>query len=123
MATSAEHATQLPSSSTFSFSAPFPLPKPASASSAPQPKQRRVSLALPSSPRLFPAFHFRDDTGVGVHSGESSSSLGPEKKGKMRRIETDRLEEEIVQMSGPSEKKMRKKWTTEETQMLVDGSG
>ncbi|KAH9919615.1 uncharacterized protein B0H18DRAFT_1086606 [Fomitopsis serialis] len=121
MATSAEHATQLPSSSTFSFSAPFPLPKPASASSAPQPKQRRVSLALPSSPRLFPAFHFRDDTGVGVHSGESSSSLGPEKKGKMRRIETDPLEEEVVQMSGLSEKKMRKKWTTEETQMLVDG--
>ncbi|KZT68621.1 hypothetical protein DAEQUDRAFT_692283 [Daedalea quercina L-15889] len=122
MAASTEHVTQLPSSSTFSFSAPFPLPTPASASPVSSAlKQRRVSLALPSSPRLFPAFHFRDDTGVGVHSGESSSSLGPEKKGKMRRIESDRLDEEVVQLTGPSEKKIRKKWTTEETQMLVDG--
>ncbi|TFY67224.1 hypothetical protein EVJ58_g1781 [Rhodofomes roseus] len=122
MAASAEHAAQLPSTSTFSFSAPFPLPPATTASSVSSAlKQRRVSLALPSSPRLFPAFNFRDDTGVGVHSGEPSSGLGPEKKGKMRRIESDHPEEDMVQMTGPSEKKIRKKWTTEETQMLVDG--
>lgn len=123
MATSTEHATQLPSTSTFSFSAPFPLSASTSVSSAASPlKQRRVSLALPSSPRLFPAFNFRDDTGVGVHSAaDSSSTASSEKKGKMRRIESDRPDEDILQLPGPSEKKMRKKWTTEETQMLVDG--
>lgn len=123
MAASAERATQLPSTSTFSFSAPFPLSASTSASSAPSPlKQRRVSLALPSSPRLFPAFSFRDDTGVGVHSAaDSSSTTSSEKKGKMRRIESDRPDEDVLQLSGPSEKKMRKKWTTDETQMLVDG--
>ncbi|KDQ23614.1 hypothetical protein PLEOSDRAFT_1026837, partial [Pleurotus ostreatus PC15] len=40
--------------------------------------------------------------------------LLPEKRGKMRRI--------AKSAAGPSsEKKQRKKWTTEETQMLVDG--
>ncbi|KAI0729161.1 hypothetical protein C8Q72DRAFT_952112 [Fomitopsis betulina] len=120
MAASAERATQLPSTSTFSFSAPFPLSASTSVSSAPSPlKQRRVSLALPSSPRLFPAFSFRDDTGVGVHSAADSSSS--EKKGKMRRIESDHQDDDVLQLTGPSEKKMRKKWTTDETQMLVDG--
>ena len=123
MVASAEHATQLPSTSTFSFSAPFPLPPSTSVSSAASPlKQRRVSLALASSPRLFPAFNFRDDTGVGVHSAaDSSSTASSEKKGKMRRIESDRPDEDALQLSGPSEKKMRKKWTAEETNMLVDG--
>ena len=39
----------------------------------------------------------------------------------MRRIESDRPDEDALQLPGPSEKKMRKKWTAEETNMLVDG--
>ncbi|TEB23076.1 hypothetical protein FA13DRAFT_1818637 [Coprinellus micaceus] len=37
-------------------------------------KQRRVSLALPSSPRVVEGWSFRDDTGLGVTAGESSAS-------------------------------------------------
>jgi hypothetical protein len=40
----------------------------------------------------------------------------PEKRGKMRKIDGDGTASEPV-----AEKKQRKKWTTEETQMLVDG--
>lgn len=114
-----EFSSKVPSSSTFSFTAPFPVSQSASSSSAAH-KQRRVSLALPSSPRLFPAWSFRDDTGLGVHSGDPTS-LVPEKKGKMRRIENsnDRPDDDLAQPQ--LEKKPRKKWTTEETQMLVKG--
>lgn len=43
----------------------------------------------------------------------------PEKRGKMRKIAIETMESE---MSEPAaEKKQRKKWTAEETQMLVDG--
>ncbi|KAJ7572661.1 hypothetical protein C8J56DRAFT_874906 [Mycena floridula] len=85
-------------STTFSFKAPFPATT----------KQRRVSLALPSSPRLVPAWDFRDDTGLGSHVPEC---LMPEKRGKMRKIAPE----------GDDEKRPRKKWSEEETKMLVDG--
>lgn len=81
--------------STFSFTAPFP--------SSSGPKQRRVSLATPASEREVPAFKFRDDTGL--------PSPSDERRGKVRRLTSP----------APPEKKARKKWTMEETQMLVEG--
>ena len=179
----------LPTTSTFSFTAPYPasvsqpplhppfkLPSSTSTPTSPTSLkgQRRVSLALPSSPRQFSAWSFRDDTTlrVGNHSNEgvgSSSALLPEKKGKIRRISDDddvNLDGErappmfglttlppsatlntvpplptacsstAAEASGsynpksstvpsPSSadlpKKLRKKWTIEETQMLVNG--
>ncbi|OCH87178.1 hypothetical protein OBBRIDRAFT_736609 [Obba rivulosa] len=113
-----EPSSCLPSTSTFSFTAPFPTTStPPSSSSL---KQRRVSLALPSSPRLFPAWSFRDDTGVGVHSADSPGSV-PEKKGKMRKIAASSDKSEDEPTPAQPEKKQRKKWTAEETQMLVAG--
>jgi Myb-like DNA-binding domain len=81
--------------STFSFTAPFP--------SSSATKQRRVSLATPASEREVPAFKFRDDTGL--------PSPSEERRGKVRRLTSP----------APPEKKARKKWTMEETQMLVEG--
>ncbi|KZT00243.1 uncharacterized protein LAESUDRAFT_732459 [Laetiporus sulphureus 93-53] len=123
MKNSSELSSKLPSTSTFSFIAPFPSSTECSSASSTPLKQRRVSLALPDSPRLFSAWKFRDDTGLGVHSSSSeSSSLAPEKRGKMRRIDdnNDRLQDEEPPLPAP-EKKPRKKWTMEETQMLVNG--
>ena len=81
--------------SAFSFTAPFP--------SSSGPKQRRVSLATPASEREVPAYEFRDDT--------SLPSPSEERRGKVRRLASP----------APQEKKARKKWTVEETQMLVEG--
>ena len=65
---------------------------------------RRVSLATPeASEREVPAFKFRDDT--------SLPSPSEERRGKVRRLASPI----------PQEKKARKKWTMEETQMLVEG--
>ncbi|KAJ7318388.1 hypothetical protein DFH08DRAFT_819989 [Mycena albidolilacea] len=53
-------------------------------------KQRRISLALPSSPRAVPAWHFRDDTSVPYADpdpADSASVAG--RKGKVRRIELE----------------------------------
>ncbi|KAI0338683.1 hypothetical protein BDW22DRAFT_1422972 [Trametopsis cervina] len=123
-----------PSATTFSFTAPFPPPSSSASSPASLKQQRRVSLALPSSPRQFPAWTFRDDTSVGV-GVSSPSALVPEKKGKIRRIASDNDDGEEAS-GGPSTfnslgapgssnaeplKKPRKKWTADETQMLVDG--
>ncbi|TFK80293.1 hypothetical protein K466DRAFT_504161, partial [Polyporus arcularius HHB13444] len=84
-------------------------------------KQRRVSLALPSSPRVFPAWSFRDDTGVGVHSADAEGE-DEVKKGKMRKIAADGDgAQPPAHLSERPEKKPRKKWTMEETQMLVAG--
>ena len=70
-----------------------------------QKHSRRTSLALPAdSPRLVPAWNFRDDT-----------TIMPERKGKVRKIADDKHDSFVVH------KKQRKKWTEEETQMLVDG--
>ena len=129
-----------PSTSTFSFTAPYPPSASSSSTPSSLKQQRRVSLALPSSPRQFPAWSFRDDTSVGV-GVTSSPVLVPEKKGKIRRIASDNddVDEAFFNASiagpsflasqGPSNsstpaeppKKPRKKWTAEETQMLVDG--
>ncbi|KAJ8075732.1 hypothetical protein PM082_021362 [Marasmius tenuissimus] len=116
---------QPPSSSTFSFKAPLLSASSSSTSTttstsggATPVKLRRVSMALASSPRLVPesAWSFRDDTGIDTHvAGAGETCLMPEKKGKMRKIATDA--DDDVQ----AEKKQRKKWSTEETQMLVDG--
>ncbi|KAF9007152.1 hypothetical protein BDQ17DRAFT_261832 [Cyathus striatus] len=100
---------KLPSSA-FSFKAPFPT------SSAL--KQRRVSLALPAdSPRVVEAWSFRDDTGIDASSSSSSVSPVEQKKPKKGKIE----KEESDAAGDGKEKKPRKKWSQEETQMLVDG--
>jgi hypothetical protein len=107
----------LPPSSTFSFTAPL-LPASNSNNQATI-KQRRVSLALPSSPKVFPAWSFRDDTAVDSQIA-SSSATAPEKKGKMRKITMDN-DKPVDKAPPPTEKRQRKKWTEEETQMLVTG--
>jgi hypothetical protein len=116
----------LPSSSTFSFKAPgYPAPRSSSSIShpnSPLSKTRRVSLVSPCSPRVVPAWNFRDDTGLESHIAETSTSL-PERKGsKMRKIASEEDEDGGVGYPGGiPDKKVRKRWTTEETQMLVDG--
>ncbi|KAJ7222132.1 hypothetical protein GGX14DRAFT_558234 [Mycena pura] len=124
----------IPSTSTFSFKAPLDItPQPAdpsleppasdSGALSPSQKPRRVSLALPSSPRLVPAWNFRDDTSVLY------------RRWKVRRIDTtpddDGGDEEDdvdgedkgdgAAPSAAPEKKPRRKWSPEETQMLIDG--
>ncbi|TFK62088.1 hypothetical protein BDN72DRAFT_903520 [Pluteus cervinus] len=117
--------SQIPSASAFSFKAPLStasssLALHTSVSTPASPlKQRRVSLALPNSPRLVPAWSFRDDTGIESHVAETSG-LVPEKKVKIRKIANGADEEGEQHITLP-EKKPRKKWTPEETQMLVDG--
>ncbi|KAG6844320.1 hypothetical protein H0H87_007804 [Tephrocybe sp. NHM501043] len=108
-----ESTVQVPSTSTFSFKAPFPASS--STFAVPSPlKQRRVSLALPSSPRVVQAWNFRDDTGLDAHVLETDG-MTPAKRGKMRKL-ANGAESEPYQ-----EKKQRKKWSDEETQMLVQG--
>lgn len=129
----------LPSSSTFSFKVPLSLapqqphaststqapcvgeqPQLQAQATTPAQKQRRTSLALPSSPRVVPAWHFRDDTSV---------AYDPARRGKVRRLDAAEDEEagdeddrdrDDAAPAAP-EKKARRKWTAEETQMLVDG--
>ena len=143
MAANIPSTSSQPYTTTFSFTAPYP-PSPApSAQAQSLAKQRRVSLALPSdsSPRIFPAWSFRDDTGLGVHSPDSPQDDDVEKKGgKMRKIANDDslgADSDVHSctqagqpppLQGPTptnpdkpEKKPRKKWTMEETQMLVAG--
>ncbi|KAF9555979.1 hypothetical protein CPC08DRAFT_670406, partial [Agrocybe pediades] len=131
-------ANGVPSTSTFSFKAPFPV-SPASAASVSALKHRRVSLASPSSPRLVKPFSFRDEMGIQQQDGAvvattssststnanatASSASVPEKKGKMRKIDTSQSNTNNSDESSPpvQEKKPRKKWSSEETQMLVEG--
>ena len=101
----------LPSASTFSFKAPFPI----SAASVSALKHRRVSLASPSSPRLVQPYSFRDE--MGLHANAPTSV--PEKKGKMRKIDLSLTADDEPALI--PEKKPRKKWTAEETDMLVKG--
>ena len=111
-----DHPLQVPSAPAFSFKARLPTSSSSESSSsiATGPKQRRVSLALPSSTRV--AWNFRDDTGVESHVPETGASdIVPEKWRKMRKIAPG-ADNEISQ-----EKKQRKKWSDEETQMLVTG--
>ncbi|KAG1796948.1 uncharacterized protein HD556DRAFT_260886 [Suillus plorans] len=123
MSESADLTCKPPTAVTFSFTAPFPavsssISSASSTSSAL--KQRRVSLALPSSPRLVPAWNFRDDTGLTSHVAETSAPM-PERKGKMRKIAGDGDYRESVGSFIIQQKKPRKKWSEEETQMLVEG--
>ena len=111
----------LPSSSTFSFKAPFPVSSPPSAAAVSALKHRRVSLASPSSPRLVQPWSFRDEMGLHVQPPAASSSppaaaAVPEKKGKIRKLDP-KLDDPTAQQ----DKKPRKKWSNEETQMLVQG--
>ncbi|KAF5353468.1 hypothetical protein D9756_007939 [Leucocoprinus leucothites] len=86
-------------------------------------KQRRVSLALPASTPRVP-WDFRDDTGIAgpsnapqqqdTQSATESTSKEP-KKGKIRKTEPQDPTAPLP------EKKPRKKWSPEETQMLVEG--
>ncbi|KAK0502531.1 hypothetical protein EDD18DRAFT_1317553 [Armillaria luteobubalina] len=114
-ATNAATTSSLPSTAEFSFKAPFPASSTSTFHASPL-KHRRTSLALPSSPKLVPAFSFRDDTGLESHVAETC--LVPEKRGKLRRISADTDNDDWPQTT---EKKLRKKWSAEETQMLVDG--
>ncbi|KZT37192.1 hypothetical protein SISSUDRAFT_882489 [Sistotremastrum suecicum HHB10207 ss-3] len=75
-------------------------------------KQRRVSL--PSSPRLVPAWTFRDDTGLST-SKPKASTVTEQRKTKSRKSFNEDAD------NTPQDKKPRKKWTEEETRMLVDG--
>ncbi|PFH49277.1 hypothetical protein AMATHDRAFT_127044, partial [Amanita thiersii Skay4041] len=127
-------SSTVPSASTFSFKAPFPAvpsssSSPASSSlvSSATLKHRRVSLALPSSPRVVQPWSFRDDTTLDSLSQQqqhrSSGSASPEKRGKMRRISAATPTDDDEHLIPPpvQEKKPRKKWSKEETQMLVSG--
>ncbi|THH04136.1 hypothetical protein EW145_g5748 [Phellinidium pouzarii] len=113
----------VPSSSAFSFTAPYPPAVSATATTTTTTsgtqKQRRVSLALSSSPRLVPAWSFRDDTGLDSHV--ASGSPLAEKKGKMRKVAADESKTADRASALLPEKRQRKKWTEEETQMLVSG--
>ena len=126
--TSQTASSKLPPSSVFSFTAPFPLPSSTLINTQASKQQRRVSLALPSSPRLFPAWSFRDDTSVGVTANNGSPEQ--EKRGKMRGVESEDSQSgqiastsasTIIQTQPQPEKKQRKKWSEDETQMLVKG--
>ena len=112
----------VPSTSTFSFKAPFFTSSSSSvhgAVTASALKHRRVSLASQSSPRVVQAWSFRDDTGLDSQAASSSTNgqLVPEKKGKMRKIDLSQTGDD----SSRQEKKPRKKWSEEETKMLVEG--
>ena len=116
-ANSHPQANGVPSASVFSFKAPLPLPATSSAGATAL-KQRRVSLASQSSPRVVQPWCFRDEMGLDAQSNDpSSSTLAPDKKGKFRKPDSSTTPDDP-----PSpEKKPRKKWTQEETMMLVDG--
>ncbi|TFK50587.1 hypothetical protein OE88DRAFT_1681591 [Heliocybe sulcata] len=108
-----EATPSLPSTSTFSFTAPLPATS--------HLKARRVSLATSSSPRLVPAWSFRDDTGLYTQPAASGSGTGAEKKGKMRKIANEEDSGDVDLDERPTLKRVRKKWTMDETQMLVEG--
>ncbi|EJD05156.1 uncharacterized protein FOMMEDRAFT_139688 [Fomitiporia mediterranea MF3/22] len=119
-ATVAPPPMSAPSTSTFTFATPYPPAATATVGSQATLKQRRVSLALPNSPRLVPAWSFRDDTTIDAHVA-SSSQIPQDKKGKMRKASAD--EQKVADKASVQvpEKRQRKKWTEEETQMLVNG--
>jgi hypothetical protein len=147
---SASSSTSASTSTSFNNNNPSITSGASAASQAPETapaagKQRRVSLALPSSPRVVPAWHFRDDTSVPYAEPDPADSAAG-RKGKVRRIElepdddadageleggerdaspsagVDKTEKGEKQEAGtPTGKKPRRKWTPAETQMLVDG--
>jgi hypothetical protein len=66
------------------------------------------------------AWNFRDDTGLTSHVAETSAPM-PERKGKMRKIADDSDRHETTSSFIIQHKKPRKKWSEEETRMLVEG--
>ncbi|KAG6828470.1 hypothetical protein H0H92_007836 [Tricholoma furcatifolium] len=143
MAPSADTA-KVPSTSTFSFKAPFPSSSSSTTTTTtttfavPAPiKQRRVSLALPSGSSPRAAWDFRDDTGLDSHTHAPYGSLSvmddgskdkdsvPTKRGKIRKLANaggvGASVAVVLDIDGGHEKKQRKKWSDEETQMLVAG--
>lgn len=71
---------------------------------------------------MVPAFNFRDDTGLESHVAETSTALGgDDKRGKFRMIHDGDGGGDDGSSSLLAEKKARKKWSPEETKMLVDG--
>ncbi|KZV72313.1 hypothetical protein PENSPDRAFT_649895 [Peniophora sp. CONT] len=100
-----QHSTATLPPSTFSFNyTPTTLPT----------KARRTSLALPSAPREVTAWRFADDTRLPRSSTpEHELEHAGARRGKMRRLDSAE--------TGSPEKKIRRKWTMEETQQLVDG--
>lgn len=78
-------------------------------------KQCRMSLTLPSSPAT--ANSFQDGTRLESHT-TGALGLMPETRDEVQQITNDG-ERDISEPS--TEKKQKKKWTDEETQMLADG--
>lgn len=102
-----------PSSADFAFAAPYPPNK-----------QRRVSLALPaSSPRV--PWDFRDDTGIAGPSNAQEHQNSPSATGSSPKEPPKKTQVRKTEPQDPAaplpEKKPRKKWSPEETQMLVEG--
>lgn len=91
-----------------------------SSASAQALKQRRVSLALPSSPKVTDGWSFRDDTRIDASTGASDSSTSGKDKMRRASVAEDAKLADRAAITVP-EKRQRKKWTEEETQMLVNG--
>ncbi|VDB95382.1 unnamed protein product [Peniophora sp. CBMAI 1063] len=103
MTTTTTTQSSLPPSSAFSFNySPMPGTKP-----------RRTSLALPPAPREVAAWRFADDTRLPRSTTPERELDQQPRRGKMRRLDSAE--------TGSPEKKVRRKWTMEETQQLVDG--
>lgn len=111
MQTGATDIRFAPPTSSFTFKAPYP---PTTGL-----KQRRVSLAVPPSERVVPAWSFRDDTSVETHVAETDAAA-LDKAGPLA-DSPDEMKPPPDPVHPALEKKARKKWTMEETQMLVDG--
>ncbi|KAG2157673.1 uncharacterized protein EDB93DRAFT_805592 [Suillus bovinus] len=106
-----------PTTVTFSFTAPFPAVSSSissTSSTSSTLKQRHASLALPSFPRLVPAWNFRDDAGLVLHVAEISAPM-PERKGKMCKMAGNGDYHKSVGAFIIQQKKPRKKWSKEET--------
>ncbi|TFK26914.1 hypothetical protein FA15DRAFT_702333 [Coprinopsis marcescibilis] len=110
----------------FSFKTPNEILPPSTSTAL---KQRRVSLALPQAPRVVEGWSFRDDTGLDSSAQSAPSDLVGARKGKGKRETSSsslttagkNSDEDLGNSSPKLEKKARKKWTPEETQMLVAG--
>jgi hypothetical protein len=109
----------LPASSTFSFKSPYPV-------SVAALKQRRVSLASAPSPRIVPQWSFRDEMGLdsqpadeSLHKLDSAAvNVGPAEENNGDANDDAATASTSTQ---EKEKRPRKKWSTEETDMLVYG--
>ena len=134
--------TEGSSSSSSSAPSPFAFKTPAPPTTFAALKQRRVSLASQPPPRGPQGWNFRDDTGIDSNANAAASSstssaflsaalvpVSPgsssPRKGKIRAVDlsyNDLSDEPLSPVpEREREKKPRKKWTEEETNMLVKG--